>query len=1682
MQPIKTTNAINPAPAKGIQSLPTPVIDDVIITETVNAWKGDYQKLEYGTKWDSVPHGSQQGSFPGHKLVFQQVSSEDGQWVKRIWANDRVNQDGYNYAIKYSAGSQEHPIYIRTYVLPRETYAPLLDGTPDPLFPSALLVDEEATRIEGELDSKYITVTRVYETIPGPAVPTKRYNERGDLETVIVQTVPPNTPPDPDGLLVTGSQVEQVETGKGVKTTSTVIDHSLLQIKEKKEGLLGETVTTDDIVDPSTNPDALSQTIVSSVVEQFSATKARKRTTTASGPNNLSKKSKDGKLLGDTAAIQSVVAPNAIPDNPSTNILSSEVNQVDSGKAIKTNIVLNSTPTLAGSQGEQGLLGVKTTSESIVPAGTLADVLSQTIISSQVEPIDSVRSRKVTVTSLGPISLSGGQKKEGLLGETNINESIVAAGAFPDALSQTIISSTVEPIDSAKSKKTTVTSIGPTSLTQKNKDGKLLGNITSTQSVVAPNTSPDNPSTTILSSEVKQSDSGKAIKTNVVLNSTPILSGTQSEQGLLGVKSTTETIVPAGTPSDALSQTVISSQVEPIDLVRSRKVTVASLGPSSLSGGQKKEGLLGETTVNESIVAAGAFPDALSETVVSSQVDPIDSAKSKKTTVISTGPKNLSKKSSDGKLLGDITSIESVVAPSASPDVVSSSILSSEVRQVDSGKAIKTNVVLNSTPILSGTQSEQGLLGVKTTSESIVPAGTQGDALSLSVISSTVEPIDSVRSRKVTLASTTPILLSGGQKKEGLLGEVVVIENIVAAGSQPDNLSQVVISSQVDPIDSAKSKKTTVTSIGPTSLFKKSNDGKLLGNITSTESVVAPGTSPDSVSASVLSSEVRQVDSGKAIKTNVVLNSIPTLSGKQNEQGLLGVKTTSESIVPAGASADALSLSVISSTVEPIDSVRSRKVTVASTTPILLSGSQKKEGLLGETTVNESIVAFGAQPDNLSQTIISSTVDPIDSAKSKKTTVTSTGPTSLTQKNKDGKLLGNITSTQSVVAPGTSPDSPSTTILSSEVRQSDSGKAIKTNVVLNGTPTLLGTQSEQGLLGVKTTSESIVPAGTQGDALSMSVISSTVEPIDSVRSRKVTIESTAPILLSGGQKKEGLLGETTVTESIVAAESSPDLLSQSVISSQVDPIDSAKSKKTTVTSTGPTTLSGQRINERGELERVTESVVAPNTSPDADSVTTISSKVEPIDIGKSKKTTITVPSRAILKGGKGSSGLLGRTSVEESIVQHQTSPDSLTWTGNGGIIESSVEPISATKSRKTTTQSFGPTKLTSNTFIESQLGLVKGKIEKSIITSSTQPTINNADGLNIIKDSINALDSVKSEREKVTVDGWPKNVSVDYDEQLGIGIYYTETIVKPSEYISPNSWTDLLNIDYKAIDQWKSLKKEIDIARVRQALISQYYKIAIAVPIKLPDKLKSATAYLGHSYGAGTDFNISQGANTGSYNISNSGSSKSSWSIGGDIYFEIEDGFDGTVDGFKHIFFLEFGESGKIQENQLLQALNNFAQFGQSSGPPPPSGGVVEFNNTYQNWPYIKTKTENVVLITGGRSISKSYSKSQSAGINGFANSEGNGSSFDVNVSANSINVPKTIHPAITINQNFINTASDSKGVGQPTYGVRPPTLSATSPSIFPTGQYLISADVELYKWGFVKVTAITATITTREI
>jgi hypothetical protein len=477
--------------------------------------------------------------------------------------------------------------------------------------------------------------------------------------------------------------------------------------------------------------------------------------------------------------------------------------------------------------------------------------------------------------------------------------------------------------------------------------------------------------------------------------------------------------------------------------------------------------------------------------------------------------------------------------------------------------------------------------------------------------------------------------------------------------------------------------------------------------------------------------------------------------------------------------------------------------------------------------------------------------------------------------------------------------------------------------------------------------------------------------------------------------------------------------------------------------------------------------------PDPDGLLVTQSQVIQEEVSKGVKTTATVPSHSILSGGESKSGLLGKTFLSDEIVAAGSSPDNLTFTGSGGVIDSSVTPISATKSKKTRVSSIGPVNLESDSLVDSPLGLVKAKVSESIVSPATQPVSSEAQGNITIRDSIKKLDEVKSQRETIQIDGdWPENVGVDYDEQLGIGIYYTETIKKPSEYINPTYWADLSYKDYKPIDQWKSVEKSYDIDKINESFLNQYYKIPTQIDINLPDKLKKVIAYYGRSYGKGGSTGTDQGTGTGSYNLSLNTNTKSSESINGDIYFEVEAGFNGAADAFTHIFFLNITE-GRINASSILNTLNNFAQFGQATPPTPPNEGVVVITATYKKWPYLKTKTENIVLISGSKSKTESKSESESVNINGISRSISEGNSFDVDVNVNSINIPTTLHPAITITEQFIGSAGELN----PTYGVRPQTISATSPPSFPTGNYLYSANVELYKYGFVKVTATTVEI-----
>jgi hypothetical protein len=1390
----------------GIAQYPTPNVPDyytrdghIILVEKVSIEKGNYnpQPLDGSVKYAK----RDANDWPDDLyLVFQQTEPT-GKFVFNYWANDRTlaSQDPWNYGLTYSLNDPTTPIITRLYIVPRDEYATVPLGSVDPVFGGdAIVASQTMAELpdDNPLRSRYVQVQRVYETIPSSVITGQRLTERGDLETLDTQVVVAGTAPDADGLLITQTAIEAIDAVKSKRTKGSVASYSTLTTKAKKAGLLGEVSISDDIVPPSTNPDSLTTSIIDSTVEAISATKSRKRTTTSTGPTQLSGVDTKAGLLGSTTSVDSIVTAGSAADPVSLTVLQSSVTPIDSAKSKKTTVT-STGPTSLVAQKISDRGEVQTITKSIVASNTGTTTDSLLLVSSQVDEIDSAKSQKTDITVPSYVALTTKSKKAGLLGEASISDEIVSPSTNPDSLSTTIIDSTVEAISATKSRKRTTTSTGPSSLSGNSKKEGLLGQVSVVESIVAAGASSDNLSTTVISSEVTPIDSAKSKKTTITSTGPDFLAGATYKDGLLGETEEEQSIVAAGSLPDTLTEDIISSQVIPIDSAKSKKVTVTATGPTTLTAERISE--RGDTqTITKSIVPAseGVTSDTL--LLVSSQVDEIDSAKSRKTDTTVASYAQLTTKSKKSGLLGSTSTTDDIVAPTTEPDALSLLIIDSSVEAISATKSRKRTTTSDGPTQLDSDNIKSGLLGETTTSQSIVAYGTAPDALSQTIVSSSVEAIDEYKSRKTTVESTGPTELTA--KKLSDRGDVQTItKSIVSAatGTTTDSLN--LVSSQVDEIDSAKSQKTDVTVDSYSQLTTKANKSGLLGNTETTDDIVDPSTYPDELSTTIIESSVEAISATKSRKRTTTSTGPTSLEGVENKGGLLGEITTTESIVAYGEDADPLSISVIQSSVIPIDEHKSKKTTIESKGPTELSGASNKGGLLGEVNTTEEIVANDALPRALSETVLQSEVTPIDSYKSKRTTIEASGPSELTAKKLSER--GDVqTITKSIVSAATGTTTDSLTLVSSQVDEIDSAKSQKTDVTVDSYATLTTKTKKSGLLGESSTTDDIVDPSTNPDALSQTVLDSTVEAVSATKSRKRTTTSTGPTSLGGASTKSGLLGNVSTTESIVAYGTAADAVSITVIQSEVTPIDSAKSKKTTITSTGPTSLTAKKISERGDVQTITKSIVTAATGTTTDSLTLVSSQVDEIDAEKSQKTDVTVASYANLTTKSKKAGLLGEVSISDDIVSPSTNPDALSTT----VIDSTVEAISATKSRRRTTTATGPTQLEG---IEYKPGLL-GKVtkEESIVASGSSPDELSID---IIQSDVTAIDSAKSKKTTITSSGPTSLAGVENKAGLLGEISTTESIVEYGEAAEALS-TTILQSFVTPIDEYKSKKTTIE--------------------------------------------------------------------------------------------------------------------------------------------------------------------------------------------------------------------------------------------------------------------------------
>ena len=343
----------NPALEWGIPQYPTPNVPDfytkdghIILVEKVSAEKGSYnpQPLD-----GSVTYSKRDANkWPTDLYLVYQKPDETGAFVYNYYANDRTlaSQDAWNFGLDYSLNNPDFPVISRTYIVPRSQYETVELGATDPVFGgNQIIAAQKKVELpdDSPLRSRYVGVQRVYETIPGPILAGERVNERGDVETITQQTVVAGTAPDADGLLVTQTAVQPVDSVKSTKTKGSVTSYATLVSKANKSGLLGNVSVTDNIVASSTSPDNLSLTVIDSSVEAVSATKSRKRTTTSTGPNSLTGYQYDDFFERKLTVAQSIVDPNAAAPSFGNGLLSYRYEPIYSEKSKRTIV---STPNL----------------------------------------------------------------------------------------------------------------------------------------------------------------------------------------------------------------------------------------------------------------------------------------------------------------------------------------------------------------------------------------------------------------------------------------------------------------------------------------------------------------------------------------------------------------------------------------------------------------------------------------------------------------------------------------------------------------------------------------------------------------------------------------------------------------------------------------------------------------------------------------------------------------------------------------------------------------------------------------------------------------------------------------------------------------------------------------------------------------------------------------------------------------------------------------------------------------------------------------------------------------------------------------------------------------------------------------------------------------------------------------
>ena len=535
-----------------------------------------------------------------------------------------------------------------------------------PAATATLLVEGSVEAVDNVRSRKTTRTVASHSTLG-----SKEFNARGELVTTADDIVAPGTVPA-DGLLVDSDAVVAQTKQKSRRVRKTVAARVTLTSKEnRKVGrqetpvpqkyLSGETLSTaEDIVDPGTAPDTLSQTVISSTVEQTTATKATRRTITRPDQAfpTLTEKEVSRQLgAGGNVATRtfsvSFAAGATVTPAGGFGILSDQTNALSKEYTERVTLSVSSFPVLPGytagakaddypgkygSSGGQGETTYR--DQTVVPGSTPALAAGEEILSRRaLDKFHEELRIGTRTTGGGAGNLSGTE-----LGRFGTITHSWTLGSTAADTGQNVISSAASPAGGAKMEVETRRSADSATPTTRENDGpripeKFLGGIV-TQAVetpVAATASPDVAGGTLKSVVRPTENPARAIKTTTTLAAGSAFSALKdvelSAQALGAMVTITQTIldVPDGQdpPAPSTDFLTVSADVRALGggkaLQTVARLTAGAYPVLTDHDANDPDADGGPTTTTRTLVAAaGATADALGGNVLDSRVEQIN--------------------------------------------------------------------------------------------------------------------------------------------------------------------------------------------------------------------------------------------------------------------------------------------------------------------------------------------------------------------------------------------------------------------------------------------------------------------------------------------------------------------------------------------------------------------------------------------------------------------------------------------------------------------------------------------------------------------------------------------------------------------------------------------------------------------------------------------------------------------------------------------------------------------------------------------------------------------------------------------------------------------------------------------------------------------------------------------------